>query len=451
VYGGRVRPPEPTYFPISLWMMSPEGVRLWNTDPGLVPEAVHPDDIDGVLAAIARSVQTGDPFLQHFRVRADDGFYVWVESHALPVRGADGQIERWIGAAAEIGAQLSRVSLREALDSPQAPLGIVIVAPDYRYMSATRSAAALLGLSAAEASGKRMSELDPERWERVRPVYERVFAEGASCDLEWTGMGADGSRCGLAHYYPIRLGDEVVAMGIVTLDISARKRAEDAVAALAEERRVLLDALVRAQERERRRIAADIHADTLQVFAALRLKVEELGHRLRDPANRELLAELDAAFGSATQRLRGLLFELWPPSLERAGLGDVLEQLATRIEADGGPQVRLELSLRRELPLDTRAVVYRVIAEAAANAARHARASRVTISVDERGSQVLAEVNDDGAGFDVDESQFGHYGLREMSERVKAIGGMLAITSAPGAGTTISASVPIPDAAGAPA
>jgi signal transduction histidine kinase len=232
-------------------------------------------------------------------------------------------------------------------------------------------------------------------------------------------------------------------VGVVAIDETARKRAEFAMSRLSEERQALLDALVRAQERERRTVAANIHADTLQVFAAVRLKLEELGESLGEPGQRAALQQVEEALSSAQERLRNLLFELWPPSLERSGLRLTIEELLTRLQVDSGVRTNLAFGLDGEPAPELRGTLFRVIAEALANVRRHAGAASVDVSLAQRDGVVTLRVIDDGVGFDPSSPpDLGHVGLLEMGERVRAVGGEFKISGAPGGGTIVEAIVP---------
>ena len=209
-----------------------------------------------------------------------------------------------------------------------------------------------------------------------------------------------------------------------------------------EERRRLLLRLEQAQDEERRRIAADIHDDSIQVMTAADLQVQELAGRLEDPELRAQAERLRDTLRDAVQRLRHLLFELRPPSLDRGGLVSALRSYTSALE---GPEVAVEDALASEPAPDVRAVAFRIAQEAITNARKHARASRVTVTVvsEERGLRL--QVTDDGEGFDVaivDDPDPGHIGLAAMIERAELAGGWLRIDSLQGRGTSVDAWLP---------
>jgi signal transduction histidine kinase len=104
--------------------------------------------------------------------------------------------------------------------------------------------------------------------------------------------------------------------------------------------------------------------------------------------------------------------------------------------------VNLDLGLEPDLPLPVKQDLYRIAQEALHNTVKHAEAHMVSLSLIQTRDTVILEVRDDGVGFDPAGAFPGHLGLRSMQERIKQLGGVLSIESAPGHGTTISARVP---------
>jgi signal transduction histidine kinase len=212
-----------------------------------------------------------------------------------------------------------------------------------------------------------------------------------------------------------------------------------------ERQRLLVD-LIRAQERERARIAAGVHDDSLQVITAAMLRLQRLRRRLRDPDDLELLAGLEESIAGAADRLRRLIFDFRPPALERAGLAAALRDTLGRMRDELGIEARLTDRLAAEPPLPTRLLLYRILQEALANVGAHAAAHRVEVALADSDGGYLARVVDDGVGIDADDRmrrpQPGHLGLTLMCERAEFAGGWLRLDSAAGAGTTVTVWVP---------
>jgi signal transduction histidine kinase len=209
------------------------------------------------------------------------------------------------------------------------------------------------------------------------------------------------------------------------------------------QRRSILARLEEAQEEERRRIAADLHDDSIQVITAADLRLAALGRMLEDPTIKSEVAEIHQTLQLAVDRLRKLLFELLPPAFDREGLCTALETYVANREPS------IEFNIKDELdgepPEEIRRTLFRMGQEAINNALKHAGATRldVVLSSQDGGTSLL--VADDGRGFDVDglgRPAPGHIGLPTMQERASLGGGWCRIDSTPGAGTTVQAWLP---------
>lgn len=211
------------------------------------------------------------------------------------------------------------------------------------------------------------------------------------------------------------------------------------------ERQRLLSHLVTAQEEERKRIALDVHDDTLQALAAVRMRLEMLTESL-DRRQRARLGAVEADIDAASTRLRELLFQLRPSALDTDTLANAVGELLR--ESFRGRDVCAQVvdSLQTAPAPDTKAVVYRIVQEAVANILKHAGARNVTVHLDDHDGGMLVTVRDDGCGFDYElarRSQLpGHLGLSTMRERAEIAGGWLGVDTAPGQGTVVGFWVP---------
>jgi signal transduction histidine kinase len=211
-----------------------------------------------------------------------------------------------------------------------------------------------------------------------------------------------------------------------------------------EERLRLLGNVVQAAEAERRRIAGDVHDDSIQIMTAHVMALQLVRRRTEDPALAERLRELEDSARGAIARLRDLIFELHSPVLEELGLGAAIEALCERT-FEGEP-VRWSVvdRLPEPVPRGARDTGYRVAQEAIGNARRHAQPSRVTVQLTREHEELVVRVSDDGQGFDPDGvgTRPGHRGLLGAGERAEAAGGTMTVTSRPGDGTTVTCRVP---------
>jgi signal transduction histidine kinase len=219
--------------------------------------------------------------------------------------------------------------------------------------------------------------------------------------------------------------------------------------------------LMVGREQERRRLAHDLHDDTVQQLIGISYQLAE-GRRSAsngsdaDAAQRfeEIASTLEITrqevLGVVSQ-LRSLISELRPAGLEELGLVTALEGYVAHLRRDGGTGVEIHLDLDESefVMQDSIAIcLFRVAQEALRNALKHARAHCITVSLRQLDDAVILCVQDDGCGFQVPPrlsqlTQTGHFGLMGMSERVTWAGGQLSICSQPGTGTEIQVEIPL--------
>lgn len=230
----------------------------------------------------------------------------------------------------------------------------------------------------------------------------------------------------------LRLAEIFAARAAVAVELS-RRVARDAL------RRV-----VHAQELERRRLARELHDETGQALTSILLGLRPLEEALADHPARAALAELREHVVLALQDVRRLAVELRPKVLDDFGLVAALERLAETFAEQTGIDVDFHSALgEARLSSEVETALFRVVQEALTNIVKHARATRISISVARRDSTVAAVIEDDGSGFDLATARSGGIGLVGMRERLALLDGRLAIESSEQAGTTIVAEVPL--------
>jgi signal transduction histidine kinase len=201
---------------------------------------------------------------------------------------------------------------------------------------------------------------------------------------------------------------------------------------------------IAATERERGRWARELHDESLQSLAGLRVLLSA-ARRSDAEETDKLLAQGIEQVDSAIAEMRRLIADLRPTTLDELGLGAALEALAERLNASGAISVDLDLDFhagrKRRLVREIEDAAYRLVQEALNNAARHGEADRAKVEVIESGEKLRLRVSDPGRGFDPSAKTDG-FGLIGMRERVTLAGGTLELESSPGTGTTIVAILP---------
>jgi signal transduction histidine kinase len=211
-----------------------------------------------------------------------------------------------------------------------------------------------------------------------------------------------------------------------------------------------LSALTLSQEEERKRIARDLHDDTVQALIAIGQRLELTRALLSNnsEAAQTQLTEARAMVRTAVESVRQFSRDLRPPALEDLGLTTALRQLADDLTRDTSLAVEITLTGdASDLPPDLEIAVYRIIQEALANVRKHAQASSVRVVADFGQAWLTLRVTDDGMGFvppthPADLSARNHFGLMGVAERVELWDGTWSITAAPGQGTSLEICIP---------
>ncbi|GAB1515768.1 PAS domain-containing sensor histidine kinase [Actinophytocola sp. KF-1] len=327
--------------------------------------------------------------------------------------------------------------------------GIFMLDPAGHIISWNVGAERINGYAEQEILGKHFSVFyPPEDIADGKPERELrdAIADGRLEDEGWR-LRKDGSRF-WANVIITPLFDETGKLrgfGKVTRDMTERRTSEQALA----ERRRLLGHLVEAQELERRRIAWDVHDDSIQAMVAVGMRLQLLAGRLPDE-ERATVAQLEESVRASISRLRNLVVHLRPTAIDEHGLLPALSGYLRDVVATWGITAELTGDLDEEPPTPTAVTIFRICQEALANVRKHAGATRVDIRLTSTDGGTLAEVHDNGNGFpeQVNANRKRNFGLIEMRERAETAGGWWSVTSSPEEGTTVRFWLPGPPRGG---
>jgi PAS domain S-box-containing protein len=355
--------------------------------------------------------------------------------------------------------------LPPALDDPDVYRALVEGIPAIVYVDAldelstnfytSPQAVDLLGFTQEEWSSRPdlwIEQIHPDDREAVLEENRRSNIAGDRFFAEYRFRAKDGRIVWIRdEALVVRDGDgtPLYWRGVMT-DVTPQKEAEEKLRWSLEvlrranqQRRQLMERLERAQEEERRRIAADLHDDSIQELSAIDIRLQTLA--MQGGADPGTLVELHGSVSETIEKLRHLLFELRPSALDREGLARVLRVYLDHLSSETGIAVDLDADgLVTEPPPSVRATLFRLTQEALANVRKHAAASRATVTISTLGAGVSLRVADDGTGFDPAAApRPGHIGLPTVTERAELAGGWCRVSSAPGAGTTVELWLPI--------
>jgi PAS domain S-box-containing protein len=450
----------------------------------LPTKLIHPDD-HPLFADFADTIRHGHEFRARRRDVTKDGriFDVEVRGIQLPFRGRP----HMLGVVRDITEEAAYRLLEERVASRTHELaGLLAVAGRLasvidpadiqRTLSQeaggvlTRSTFSVWRLEAGclvpVTAGEGSHGVPLARLPRAGPLLqagELVRSRGAGTNgelyAELAGAGLVPAGAPGALVLPLVAAGELTGVLGVTRLGPPRYRPEEvsAAQALASQAAVALGnvALIQrtravASAEARQAIARDLHDSVSQILFSVTLQVRAAQAEQRTaglgedhPAARAL-AEVSELNLGALAEMRALIFELRPGALAEEGLVAAVSKHAAAVAARegidvdvAGPADRLPLSREAEEQL------YRLTQEALNNVVKHARTVAASVVVTSSPAQVTVAIHDDGIGFDPALGRPGHLGLASMRERVTRLGGRLDVASAPGCGTTITATVPV--------
>jgi signal transduction histidine kinase len=358
--------------------------------------------------------------------------------------GATSEISRALAGEVDLDPILELVATRgRALVAARA---LVILLPDHDGLRVSHAAGELpddvVGRTLAQSSVP--SDVMDSRW--IRRPDEDGLALKAQASL-YVPLLFRGRNLGMLVALDRLTGgprfssaDEQVLTSFATIAAAAVGTAQTLSAERQRERTA-------AAEAERQRWARELHDETLQGVAAVRVMLA-FSRRADEAELRATVAKAADDLQGEVDRLRDIIHDVRPSSLDDLGLMAAMEALVARHGHDGGPALRLEVDLDYEaghapdpLHSEVETAIYRIAQEALTNALKHAEAQTVEISVAEIEGEIGVRVRDDGRGYDARASTTG-FGLVGMRERVELLDGRLRVQSVPGEGTTIEARVP---------
>jgi PAS domain S-box-containing protein len=237
------------------------------------------------------------------------------------------------------------------------------------------------------------------------------------------------------------------AIGMVE-DITYQKQAEGEIRTYQEQLRSLASELSLTEERERRRLATDLHDHIGQILALAQIKLGAMREMATSPSLAAAMDEVRRLVEQSINYSRSLTFELSPPILYDLGFEAAVEWLAELIQNQHGMRLEVQTD-RRPLPMDDeiRVLLFQAVRELLVNVVKHAKAHKAQVTIGREGNLIRIQVVDDGIGLGLPPgaplSSARGFGLFSIRERLKCLGGLLEVESEPGRGTTVTLLVPL--------
>lgn len=287
--------------------------------------------------------------------------------------------------------------------------------------------ASLASLGADTSAAKRLlasvARVCRGETEATKQLFECIFTNNSKdCILHATSIIISGAR--LTVIFLVYLSDE---------DLLNRKI------------RDMAEQLLHSEDLERRRIAREVHDSTLQDLTGVKLSFARLHHLDQDPVAQAVFREMKASLSGALCDLRTLSYLLHPPTLEESGLGAALAALVSSLSSRTDLSITLkDGTCSRRYRRNVELALYRIAQEAMTNVYRHALATSAILRLEQRGSLLVLEIEDNGIGIlrAPDARNSAGVGIQSMLSRIGQFGGALRIGKLE-SGTLIHASIPI--------
>ncbi len=314
-------------------------------------------------------------------------------------------------------------------------------------VAANKACGRLTGYAQEELMGKNVKQfLSGDFLDFAKEVRNRLLAgETLEQPYEQRLLRKDGATRIMKMVTSLVIIDgEVKGVQHIARDITEERQLEENI-------RLHSQLCLRAQERERERIALELHDDVAQplLLVSQRLDMTLSSHRPKLSGSlRQEIEDLRILANESIERLRRCAQDLRPRILDDLGLTAALEWMADDLREQGSDGHFELLGTEQSLPNEVELLLFRIVQEALSNTRRHAEASSVWITMEFGSDKAILIIKDNGKGFKLPEkvedlAGVGKLGLAGMQERAVLLGGKLTLQSEPGKGTTVAVEVPI--------
>jgi PAS domain S-box-containing protein len=339
---------------------------------------------------------------------------------------------------ARAAAEKARQEMEHVLD--RVSDGLLGVDRQWRCTFINGAGGRMLGWDGASLVGRNIWEEFPQaRGGKFHQAYEQAMAEQRPTHLR--------------EYYPpwdrwfeVRAYPSDDGVSIFFTDVTEQQQTQDQLRATTDQLRALAARMDAIREEERRMMAREIHDQIGQALTALKLDLAGLRARLPGEAQGDLVqraGEMDQLIDQTLDTTRRLSTALRPPILDDLGLEAAIEWQAREFQTRTGVRCTTELRDGQRLAGPEALVLFRIAQEALTNVARHAGATAVRIGLTVDSAAAVLTVSDNGRGITVaEQGRPSALGLAGMRERALVLGGVVYVTGAPGAGTTVTARLP---------
>ena len=402
-------------------------------------------DLDAVRQLLSGLTQNYAIEKRYYR---KDGVTVWVNLTVSLLRTATGEPDYFVSVIEDITERKRLQEERDHILTLSQDL-ISIVGMDGLFKYVNPAWESMLGFRRHELIGKRfLNFVHPDDYEESEAEAEKLAAGHLTSNFENRYIHKDGTIRHLLWVATPLVDAQTIYC--IARDVTWRKQAEEEALLYQNRLKALAAELTLVEDRERRRIAADLHDEVSQTLAFSRIQLAAARKATSETRRNTLLDETSQTLLKMIQTTRTLVFDLSSPLLNEIGLEAALSEWAQReLEAKHG-LITTIMDDREDKPLtaDVRGLLYRNTRELLINVFKHANATAVVVRLARVGDTITISVEDDGDGMDPTAAlqsviHAGKFGLFSIQERMSDLGGSLEIVSNPGSGSTVILTAPL--------
>ncbi len=447
---------------------------------------VHPEDLSKVQTTIDACIKDGSEYSIVHRIVLEDGSIRWMWEMGDVIKNEKNQAERMLGVVMDVTAvrksDEERARLAEIVGASWD--AIIGSSPDGVVTSWNPGAERMFGYTEKEMIGHPFSLIVPlDQLEEFSEVLQRMRRGKKIGYTEAVRKTKSGKTINVSlSLFPITDADgTVIALSSIERDITHRKQMEEALRKsrnemeqrikertaelervnqtlqievsekelTQKELRSLTAILAKTEERERRRIATDLHDRIIQTLVYANMKLGELRESAAGTSSLKTADEVSQYVQQTIHDLRTLTFELSPPVLYELGFVPAVKWLIRQFEEKHDLVVEFqEHYVPETIDEDVRIILFQALRELLTNTVKHARARCIKVTLYRDENMLKTIIEDDGVGFDSgkitmntkDNTGFGIFNIRQ---RLESVSGGLSIESRPGAGTRIEMIAPL--------